>query len=67
VSDQEQLADSQPQVFAPPVRPDNGLVVQRGDRRIEGLEHRKGDDIDATDRQTSGMTPQMVDQRFDFG
>jgi hypothetical protein len=49
------------------VGPRYGLTVQGVDRRVEGFQHGQRPDIDATDRQTDGMAPQMVDQRFDLG
>ena len=67
MGDQEQLPGSQPQVLAPPVGPGNGLAVQGVDRRVEGFQHGQRGDIDAADRRTDGVPPQMVDQRFDFG
>ena len=41
--------------------------MQRVDRRGESLEDGQGGDIDATDRQTDGVPPQMVGERFDLG
>jgi hypothetical protein len=41
--------------------------VQDVDRRVEGLQHGQRGHVDTTDRQTDGMAPQMVDQRFDLG
>ena len=67
MGDQEQPARLQSEVFAPPLCPDHGLPVQDVDRRVEGLQHRQRGHVDATDRQTDGMAPQMVDQRFDLG
>ena len=39
--DQMQFARLHAEVLAPPVGPGDGLTVQRGDRRVEGLEHRQ--------------------------
>ena len=61
------LPGLQSQVFAPPLRPDDGLAVQCVDRRVEGFEHRQRRDVDAADGQTDGVAPQMVGQRFDLG
>jgi hypothetical protein len=47
--------------------PRDGLPVQGGDRRIEGLQDGQCSDIDAADRRADGVAPQMIDQRFDLG
>ena len=62
-----QLTDLQAEVLAPPVGAGDGLPVQRGDRRIERLEHRQRGDVDAPDGQADGMPTQVVGQRFDLG
>ena len=67
MGDQVEIVRPQPQVLAPPIGPDHGLAVQRADRRVEGLQHGQGGDVDPADRQADGMAPQMVDQRFDLG
>jgi hypothetical protein len=66
MGDQEQLVCPESQVLAPPVGPNEGLAVQDVDRGVEGFQHGQRADVDATDRQTDGVAPQMVDQRFDL-
>ena len=62
-----QFAGLQPQVLAPPVGAGDDLAVQRGHRRIEGLEHGQRRDVDAPHGQPDGVAAEVVGKRFDLG
>ena len=62
-----QVARLQPEVFAPAVRARHLVAGQRGHRRIERLEHRKGGHVDAADGPSDGVAAQMIGERFDLG
>jgi hypothetical protein len=67
VRDQVKLARVQTEVLAPPFGADDGLTGERGDGRIEGLEHGQRRDVDPTDGQSNGVTAEVVGKGFDLG
>lgn len=55
------------EVLSPPVRTGNRLPVQFSGWGIERLEHGKSSDVDASHRQSHGVTAEVVSERFDLG
>jgi hypothetical protein len=65
--DQVQITRLKAEILAPPIGAGDRPARQCGDRRIEGLEYRKGRDVDASNRQPRGVTAEVVGERFDLG